>query len=75
MAERGFEEDQAAYVADDPSKLVGQIRRLGEAGPAYEIMSVDEGTGNVVIEIIESDERVTSPLVEVMKDPMAETIP
>ena len=75
MAKRGFEEDQATYVIDDPSKLVGQIRRLGEAGPAYEIMSVDVAAGNVVIEIIESDERVTSPLAEVLKDPMAETIP
>ena len=74
MQPRGFEEAKAAYAADDPRNLIGQIRRLGEAGPAYEIMSVDEG-GHVVIEIIESDERVTSPLSEVLKDPMAETIP
>ena len=75
MPNPGFEDTpQAAYAVDDPRKLIGQIRRLGEAGPAYQIMGVDE-SGNVVIEIIESDERVTSPLAEVLNDPMAETIP
>ena len=74
MQNRGFEEEQATYATDDPRALIGQIRRLGEAGPAYEIMSLDDA-GNVVIEIIESDERVTSPLAEVLKDPIAETIP
>ena len=74
MQNRGFEETQPAYVSDDPRKLIGQIRRLGSAGPAYEIMSVDDA-GNVVIEVIESGERVTFPVAEVLEDPMAETIP
>jgi hypothetical protein len=70
----GFEETQPTYTADDPRKLIGQIRRLGSAGPAYEIMSVDDAS-NVVIEVIYSGERVTCPLAEVLEDPMAETIP
>ncbi len=37
MQKRGCEESQAAYVFDDPRKLIGQIRRLGDA--AYQIMS------------------------------------
>ena len=74
MHNRGFEETQSTYAADDPRALIGQIRRLGEAGPAYEIMSIDD-KGNVVVEIIESDERVTMPIAEVLEDPMAETIP
>ena len=74
MQPRGFEEKQAAYSADDLRGLIGQIRRLGEAGLAYEIMSI-EGDGMVVVEIIESDECVTMPIAEVIEDPMAETIP
>lgn len=74
MQPRGFDEKQAAYSADDPRGLIGQIRRLGEAGPAYEVMSL-EGDDMVVVEIIESDERVVMPIAEVIEDPMAETIP
>ena len=70
----GFEETQATYAADDPRALVGQIRRLGSAGPAYEIMKVDS-SGDVHIEIIVSGEEVVFPLAEVLEDPMAETIP
>ena len=70
----GFDEAKAAYIADDLQKLIGQIRRLGEYGPAYEIMSIDD-KNIVTIEVIESDERVVFPLAEILEDPMAETIP
>ena len=75
MAQQGFEETQAKYAfADDPRKLIGQIRNLGDAGPAYEIMDVDSD-GNVTIEIIYSDERLVYPLDVVLQDPIALTIP
>ena len=74
MQNRGFEETKSAYVHDDPGKLIGQIRRLGDYGPAYEIISMDSA-GNVVTEVIETGEQVTFPLAEVLGDPMAETIP
>jgi hypothetical protein len=75
MQPRGFEEkQQASYQMDDPQKLVGQIRRLGPDGPAYEIISVD-GAGNVLIEVIYSEERVMFSMQEILEDPMAETIP
>jgi hypothetical protein len=74
VAIRGFEETKSAYVSEDPRRLIGQIRRLGEYGPAYEIMSVDNA-GTVVIEVIESGEQVKFPIAEVLEDPMAETIP
>ena len=74
MSKIGFEETQAAYASDDPRKLIGQIRRLGDAGPAYEIMKIDDA-GNVAIEIIYSGEKVVCPIAEVLEDPMAETIP
>ena len=74
MANRGFEETKSAYAPEDPRQLVGQIRRLGEYGPAYEIMSVDDA-GTVVIEVIESGEQVKFPIAGVLEDPMAGTIP
>jgi hypothetical protein len=74
MASPGFEERKSAYAPEDPGQLVGQIRRLGDHGPAYEIVSVDDA-GNAVIEVIESGEQVKFPIAEVIEDPMAETIP
>ena len=74
MAEQGFGEVRATYTVDDPRKLIGQIRNLGDAGPAYEIMDIDD-EGNVVVEIIYSDERLTFPFAEILQDPFALTIP
>jgi hypothetical protein len=74
MQGRGFEETQSQYAADDPCALIGQVRRWGAAGPAYEIIGIDEG-GNAVCEVIYSGEKVTCPIAEVLDDPMAETIP
>ena len=74
MQNPGFEEKQSEYLSDDPRALIGQIRRLGSAGPAYEVMSID-GKGNAMVEIIESDEQVTMPISEILEDPIAETIP
>jgi hypothetical protein len=73
MEGRGFEETPAAYQAD-PRKLIGQVRRLGEAGPAYEVIAA-AGPDKVVIEIVYSGEVVTCKLKDVLEDPMAETIP
>ena len=57
-----------------PRKLIGQVRRLGDAGPAYEVVAVDE-QGKVVIEVIHSGGRAAFPVEEVLEDPMAETFP
>lgn len=74
MQAGGFEETQTAYTSDDPRSLIGQIRRLGSAGPAYEIVGLDDA-GNVLTEVIYSGEKVTFTIAEVLEDPMAETIP
>jgi hypothetical protein len=73
MHGHGFEEAQAVYLSD-PRKLIGQVRRLGEAGPAYEVIRI-EGRDKVVIEVVYSGEVVTCKLTDVLEDPMAETIP
>jgi hypothetical protein len=70
----GFQEEPTKFEGQPGDGIVGQIRRLGSAGPAYEIMKVDQN-GDVHIEIIVSGEKVVFPLAEVMEDPMAETIP
>ncbi len=69
----GFYETQPAYMAD-PQSLVGQFRRLGDAGPAYEIMAV-HSDGRVDIEVVYSDEKVTEKLESVLNDPIAESLP
>jgi virulence-associated protein VapD len=51
MQLHGFEETQAAYLGADSRNLLGQVRRFGTAGPAYEIVAVDD-SGNVMIEVI-----------------------
>ena len=73
MQGRGFEDTQAAYLAD-PRKLIGQVRRFGDEGPAYEILALDED-GKLVTEVIDTGERVICEVKEVLEDPMAETIP
>ena len=74
MQKLGFEETQAAYTSDDPRRLIGQFRRLGPDGPAYEIMAIDD-KGYVHVEVVYSDEKVIFTLAEVLEDPFAETIP
>jgi len=73
MQNRGLEEAHAVYLAD-PRKLIGQVRRFSDAGPAYEIIAVDEN-GRLVTEVVYSGERVICEVKEVLDDPLAETIP
>jgi hypothetical protein len=70
MQGRGFEDAQPG----DPRKLIGQVRRFGDAGPAYEVLALDED-GKLVTEVIYSGERVICTVKEVLNDPKAETIP
>jgi hypothetical protein len=74
MPNRGFEETKSEYVSEDPRRLIGQVRRYGPAGPAYEVIDL-EGADKVVIEVIYSGERVSCAVADVLQDPMAETFP
>ncbi len=74
MQPHGFGETQVEYKADDPRALIGQVRRFGPDGPAYEIMAIDDA-GRVHVEVVYSDEKVVFSLAEVLEDPIAETIP
>jgi hypothetical protein len=71
----GFEEgSQSKYGADDPRSLIGQFRRFGEAGPAYEIMRIVD-KDQAWICVVYSEEELAYPIAEILQDPIAETIP
>ena len=74
MQARGFEETQSVYRGEATQGLVGQVRRFGTSGPAYEVLGLD-GKGNVLVEVVCSGERVTYPVAEAIEDPIADTIP
>ena len=74
MQSRGFEESQAAYVAETSADLVGQFRRFGEEGPAYEVLQVvDEASA--MVSVVCSEEQLAYPIAHILADPIAETIP
>jgi hypothetical protein len=74
MQNRGFEEEQANYAACDPQALIGQFRRFGEAGPAYEIVRLIDAE-TAWIQVVCSEEELGYPISEILQDPVAETIP
>lgn len=74
MHSRGFEEAHAAHLSDDSRKLVGQFRRFGEAGPAYEILRI-ESKDKAWIRVVYSEEELAYPIAQIVADPIAETIP
>ena len=74
MQSRGFEEAQAPFVSDPASVLVGQFRRFGEEGPAYEVLRI-VGGDQAWISVVYSQEELAYPIEHVLADPVAETIP
>lgn len=74
MQPRGFEEAQSPYVATDTNALVGQFRRFGEEGPAYEVRRII-GTSEALISVVYSEEELAYPIAAILADPIAETIP
>jgi hypothetical protein len=73
MTTQGFHEAQAAFLAG-ASDFVGQVRRFGPAGPAYEVMGM-AGQDMVEIEVIATGERLDYAVEDLVLDPLAETIP
>ncbi len=71
---QGLQESQTAFLSGDASGLVGQVRRFGTAGRAYEVIRV-AGPGEVTVEVIYSGERLDYAVDEALSDPIAETIP
>lgn len=74
MAGRGFQEAQAAYTPSVSVAFVGQVRRFGPHGPAYEVLGMASSTTADIV-VIESGERLTYAVADLIADPIAETVP
>ncbi len=74
MQNGGMRESETAYAFDDPRKLVGQFRRFGEDGPAYEIVRITNER-EAFIRVVYSGEELDYRISEIMTHPIAETIP
>ena len=74
MAQGGFREAQADFLHADARGLIGQVRRFGPVGPAYEVIDI-RASGEPLIEVVESGERLDYAMSELLGDPMAETVP
>ena len=74
MTGQGFEEAQADYAGLSDTTYVGQVRRFGNSGPAYEVVAV-VSTDEVEIVVLHSGERLVYTVAELLADPRAETIP
>ena len=74
MTARGFEEAQSTYTSDDGRGLVGQFRRFGDEGPAYEILRI-VSKDDALISVVTSEEELAYPIAEILADPIAVTIP
>ena len=57
MTNTGFDEAHTNYDAGNADSLVGQFRRFGEAGPAYEIMKV-KSESHAAIRVVYSGEEL-----------------
>lgn len=73
MASSGFSEEQSEYSAPNQPVAIGQFRRLGGVGPAYQVLDI--AAENVTIEVVESEEIVRLKLADVGQDPLTDTIP
>jgi hypothetical protein len=74
MTGPGFQEAQASYSLTGRESFVGQVRRFGPHGPAYEVLAMAAAT-SVEIVVIESGERLTYAVADLLSDPIAETVP
>jgi hypothetical protein len=74
MTIRGFEEAQSSFVPADTRQFIGEVRRFGPFGPAYEVVDTAPEREMTII-VIETGEKLQYPLADLLADPMAETVP
>ena len=74
MSNGGFEDARSAFRGASPVSFIGEVRRFGSHGPAYEVLDVRRN-GDVAISVIESGEQLDYPLQAFLADPVAETVP
>jgi Family of unknown function (DUF5397) len=74
MAQNGFEEAQSSYAHANGATFMGQVRRFGPFGPAYEVVDI-RPSGELVIHVFDNGEQLDYSVAEFLADPIAETIP
>jgi hypothetical protein len=74
MQTTGFGEERQKELVHDPKELVGQFRRFGPDGPAYQIVRLSTER-EAFIHVVYSGEELDYPITEIMTHPIAETIP
>lgn len=74
MATTGIEEAQASFGFAEASPFVGDVRRFGPDGPAYEVVD-GRPDGDVAIVVVESGEQLIYAKAAYLSDPTAATIP
>ena len=71
---RGFHETQASYGFAEAHVAIGDVRRFGPYGPAYEVIDI-KANGDLRIVVIETGERLDYAQSEFLADPIAVTVP
>jgi fructose 1,6-bisphosphatase len=74
MAQSGFEEAQTSYAHTNGATFVGQVRRFGPFGAAYEVVDI-KPSGELVVHVFDNGEQLSYSVAEFLADPIAETIP
>lgn len=69
----GFEEEKGADYKV-PYDLVGQWRRFGDYGVAYEVKNIGNDK-EATIEVFGTHEVLTYPIAKILADPIAECLP
>ena len=74
LASRSFEDVTSAYIPFGSGVHLGEVRRFGIQVPAYEVLAVTP-SGDVLIEVIESGERLVYARHDFVGDPAAVSVP
>ena len=56
--------------AHDWSELVGSLHTVGDLGPGYKVVSIDNETTATII-VLETEEVLSYPIAKIMNDPVA----
>jgi hypothetical protein len=74
MAQNGFEEAQMSHAHVSEATFMGQVRRFGPFGPAYEVVDI-RPSGELVIHVFDNGEQLDYSVAEFLADPVAEIVP
>ena len=74
MTGQGFHEAQSSYETRNARTYVGEVRRFGAMGPAYDVVDTTAG-GDLMITVVESGECLDYAIADFLADPVAVTVP